>query len=431
MILGLILVLAAPGSETEAASSRVTRPASNHAASSATPAPSGFRMARVDFAGLVYDPTPNPRYVPPPRAYQLGAAQKTASVVVNYNPSSCSGTTTPWTTDAQAAFQMAADIWASILNGTQTIEIDACWVSSLPSNILGQTKATAIYTDFTGAPQANTWYVAALANQLAGMDLNGGTSEITIAFNSNFNWFLGTGAQDTDDQPNFVSVVLHEIGHGLGITGRMKVDDGVNNGTTNLTECNGTAGVGCWGSASAYPGIYDRFTENGSGTPLLNYANNSTALGNQLTSNSVFFNGTTANILNGFTPPELYAPATWNPGSSYSHLAESYNNTVNALMTFSLSAGEVEHNPGPVALGILQDLGWDLRNLNQVWVDKSNSTGIETGSPGNPFNTVFEGVSAVYPGGNVYIESGSYNESVALVRSMVLQGLNGTVVIGQ
>ena len=75
----------------------------------------------------------------------------------------------------------------------------------------------------------------------------------------------------------------------------------------------------------------------------------------------------------------------------------------------------VEAYPGEVTLGLLQDLGYDLRNLSNIWVDGAY-IGEEVGSPGLPFNTVFEGVSAVYPGGNVYVNAGSYNESVALLK---------------
>ena len=57
---------------------------------------------------------------------------------------------------------------------------------------------------------------------------------------------------------------------------------------------------------------------------------------------------------------ELYAPGTWNSGSSYSHLDQSFNGTPNALMTYSLGFGESEHSPGPVTEGLLQDIGWTM-----------------------------------------------------------------------
>ena len=55
---------------------------------------------------------------------------------------------------------------------------------------------------------------------------------------------------------------------------------------------------------------------------------------------------------------DRYAPTTWRPGSSYSHLGEIYNSTPNALMTYSLAKGETNYNPGPIVLGIFRDMGW-------------------------------------------------------------------------
>ncbi|MFM6745841.1 MAG: Calx-beta domain-containing protein, partial [Dolichospermum sp.] len=109
--------------------------------------------------------------------------------------------------------------------------------------------------------------------------------------------------------------------------------------------------------------IYDRFTENGSGQSLLDtslFPNPSTALGSQLTSNNIFFDGSNANAANGGNRVKLYAPSTWNGGSSYSHLDEVFNNTPNALMTYSIGFGESILNPGPVTLGMFKDMGWKL-----------------------------------------------------------------------
>ena len=122
-----------------------------------------------------------------------------------------------------------------------------------------------------------------------------------------------------------------------------------------------------------YWNIWDDFTEKGgggSGTPMVSYGNDTTALGTALTSQDVYFDGSNANAANGGNPPELYAPATWQSGSSYSHLDESYNGTDHALMTYALADGESEHSPGGIVLGILRDIGWptpvDLRISKRV-----------------------------------------------------------------
>jgi chitodextrinase len=106
--------------------------------------------------------------------------------------------------------------------------------------------------------------------------------------------------------------------------------------------------------------IYDRFTENGSGTALLSYPNNSISLGDQLTSNNIYFDSLGGNFANGGNRVPIYAPFTWSEGSSYAHLAESYNSTTHALMTFSISMGETIHNPGSVTLCMFSEMGWTV-----------------------------------------------------------------------
>ena len=58
----------------------------------------------------------------------------------------------------------------------------------------------------------------------------------------------------------------------------------------------------------------------------------------------------------------LFAPATFDVGSSVSHQDErSYpGGTPNALMTPSIANGEAIRTPGPVILGVLEDIGWNV-----------------------------------------------------------------------
>ena len=367
------------------------------------------------------------RYVSPPPGLlgELGPQRRVASFEVNYNPDSCpDGTTTPWTQEARDAFSYAVSIWAAILNANVTIEIDACWRNDLATNTLGSAGATAFARDFDNAPVASTRFPIALANQLAGEDLNGTDVEIDARFNSNFTWYFGTDGSTPAAEVDFVTVVLHEIGHGLGFSGGANYDDGTDN-----AECNGVAGNGCIGSP---PRRYNQFVEDVNGTSILNYASPSIALGNVITSGSLFWDSTTANLFNGGQRVELFAPTTWNPGSSYSHLGQVFNGTEHALMTFALNNGEAIHYPGRVTLGILQDQGWDIRNTTSVIVDGSYTGSVQTGSPGNPFDTFAEGMQAVYPNGSVIVRPGSYDEQLTVIKAALIRGDgSGSVVIGR
>ncbi|NJN43955.1 MAG: hypothetical protein HC806_04005 [Anaerolineae bacterium] len=246
-------------------------------------------------------------FTPPPREF-LERAPQTANITVTY-----AGV---WDPQAQTAFEYAVSIWETQITSSIEIKVIAEW-ANLGAGILGGAGAANSDKNFPNAPIANTRYPIALANKLAGTDrytapdncdtsvtING--PDICASFNSAFsNWYFGTDGNPSGKY-DFVSVVLHEIGHGLGFFGSM----------TTGSSCGGT-GLGCWGYGFyTDPFVYDRFTENAAGTTLLSYPNNSTQLFAQLVSNGVYFDGPNANTANGNTRVSLYAPATWQPGSS-------------------------------------------------------------------------------------------------------------------
>ena len=294
------------------------------------------------------DPRVQQRYVPPPTEFLASAEQTaTANIQVNYIGSE-------WTTEAEDAFEFAVAIWETLITSPVTIVVEAKF-DPLGENILGWAGPTSIRRNFTNAPQASTWYPIATANQLAGFDIEPGIADIEATFSSTYtDWDFGTGNSTPGDKISFTSVVLHELGHGLGFLGSMRVDDG-----SGIDECQGISGEGCYGYLGS-PMIYDRFAKNGSGTALISFSNNTSSLTTQLTSNNLFFDSPGGNFANDGIRVPIYAPLTWNRGSSYSHLAESFNPTSHALMTYSISRGETIHNPGAVTLCMFEEMGWTV-----------------------------------------------------------------------
>ncbi|MCA9923997.1 MAG: hypothetical protein KC421_16585 [Anaerolineales bacterium] len=332
-------------------------------------------------AYIMYDPNPTTvEKIAPPLNFLL-AASPTADIQVNYNGAG-------WTTEAQTAFEYAANIWETQIVSSVPIVIDAKFenLSLIHPDILGGAGANNYYANFGAAPMANTLYAVAIANALENTDLYSG-AEISASFNSErTDWYFGTDGNTPISKIDFASVVLHEIGHGLGFSGSMTIDDG---NSSNGVECTGVNGIGCWGYGTAFPSIYDRYTENGSGQSLISdFPNNSSALAAQLKSNNVYFDATNANAANGGRVP-LYAPAVWQQGSSYSHLAESFNGTPNSLMTYSLGHGESEHNPGPVMLGMFEDMGWTI-SANQPTAPVVSGLPMIELSAGQTFNNVID-----------------------------------------
>ena len=288
---------------------------------------------------IIYaNPESSDLYIPR-RMSPLHEQAVTATINVNYIGGG-------WTTEAQTAFQYAADIWETLITSPVTIEVDAEYkdLSHLGAGILGAAGPTTVHRDFTNAPVSGTWYPQAVANKLAGTDLASSDADIAAAFNSaQPDWYFGTGMTTPVNKYSFVTVALHELGHGLGFLGSMDVN----------------AGVGSYG-IDGYPFIYDTYTENNAGTPLVNYTNPSTELATHLQSGNVFFDAPYANYANSGARVELYAPGIWKPGSSYSHLDEWANGTSHALMTYSVNLGETLHDPGAVVLCMFKDMGWTV-----------------------------------------------------------------------
>ena len=255
-----------------------------------------------------------------------------STFIVNYNG---------FTEEAQAAFQFAVDIWASLISSDVPIIVNASF-EDLGAGVLGSAGASFFVRDFKNAPSDTTFYPIALAEKLAGMELNlPGESEIFCRFNSEFGFYLGTDG-NAGNNFDFVSIVLHELGHGLGFAGVEDVE----------------GGIGSWDYFNNKTGRYNQFAELGDGTLLLDVPNNSSQLGDVLTGGDIFWNGDLA-----FTRlralPELYAPSTYNGGSSFSHLDESVYpaGNPNSLMSPQFGRGESIFDPG-VALDMFADMGW-------------------------------------------------------------------------
>lgn len=275
--------------------------------------------------------------------------------------SSFNVTYTAYPAAAQNAFDLATQIWSYKLNSTVSIKINTLYFT-FPGGPLAITFSNG-RKDFAGAPHDSTWYPTTLANSIAGTELNTGEYDMDIYVNGAFPWYFGTDGLTPPGQYDFVSVALHEIGHALGFTSLTKKDS--TTGSVGFLEMSDFAPVVTsfpWPDLDSLPGIYDRFIENNSGINLLTYANPSAPLGTQLTSNQLYFNGPNTLAATGGTRARLYAPTSFELGTSILHLNESTYPVGNAeeLMTPFITAGHSNFNVGPMTLGMLKDMGWSL-----------------------------------------------------------------------
>jgi hypothetical protein len=67
---------------------------------------------------------------------------------------------------------------------------------------------------------------------------------------------------------------------------------------------------------------------------------------------------------------------------------------------------------------------------NVIWVDFAHS-GTEDGTYQHPYNTLAEGVNAVFAGGTLRVMAGSSAETMTITKAMNIQAYGGSVTIGQ
>jgi 5-hydroxyisourate hydrolase-like protein (transthyretin family) len=252
-----------------------------------------------------------------------------AGVTVSYDP------TYPSPANVQEVIEAAVTNWTNVLNTRSApIQIEVLWYPFGNTSILGSAGFTTAYRG--GSLPADRFVPAPLANVLTGSDLNGADAvEIQVILNASMGtrWFISPGGAPSTSQIDLYSVVLHEMGHGFGFVGSAR-------------SLNGAPP-----DFPAVPLAYDDRVFYGA-QPVLSVAGPAAAL----TSNELSFD------LGTGTRHKLYAPATWQQGSSYSHFDEATysGGAPGALMTPALRNGEVQRTLDSAVTAVLSQIGWTL-----------------------------------------------------------------------
>lgn len=252
----------------------------------------------------------------------------------------------------ESAFQ----IWNRILISHVPITTHVYW-EELDRNVLASAGAEKVYKNFKNAPIREVWYPSALAEAISGENLNGTDPDIKLRINKNIRWDYslssspagpsGTAGPGTFD---LLSVVLHEITHGIGFLSSFDSSE-----EKKLK----------WGIENL-PLIFDKSILDAQNQELVNnrfYSNNSEALFNAVTNHLTYFK-----IDSGYyktRKPILYTTIPFNQSASLSHLAntpENFDDPRDRLMLPGLVANAKNQYPGNGILAMLYQMGWPLNS---------------------------------------------------------------------
>lgn len=261
-----------------------------------------------------------------------------------------------------AVFEKAADILNATYDIAQAVKVASSFdplTCSSGSAILGQAGPAAVEFDYS----THNITPHALYNQQLGSDSDSGTPEINAQFNSAIdnndnclyatNWYYGFDAPTGNDK-SLLSVVLHEILHGMGFLSYM-----------------GSNGVstGGWNTSNGFEEGFDPYTrmlKDESTGSMLTALSSSARVSAMTSGTNLVWSGTNVNTESSSysagvnnSQIQLYAPSSYASGSSVSHFDTAV--TANELMEpqyteFLDTAGLAEQ--------LLVDIGWAYNSSN-------------------------------------------------------------------
>jgi hypothetical protein len=173
-----------------------------------------------------------------------------------------------------------------------------------------------------------------------------GTGTGTINWNFFHDW-------DYDDSVSggsfdFKAVAMHEVLHAMGFAGLIK-----------------STGQGGFNNASGTPDVwatFDQFLTNSAGGRLVNTS--AEYVGSDILTNGigsdVYFDGANAKAANGGNRVHIYSPATFESGSSLSHLDTDFFTSDDFVMEHAVAAGPATRTLSAIEIGILMDLGYTM-----------------------------------------------------------------------
>ncbi len=258
------------------------------------------------------------------------------------------------------ALQYAAEVWGAQLRSDIEIRILARFdplSCSGSSAVLGLGGAVTVERDFAGAPVAGTWYPIALANSLAGVDLDAG-DDIDATFNSVFGagcafpggWYYGLDANPNGNETDFVTVALHEVGHGLGFGTLVDVRD---------SACDGDPADGA--KALGFDDTYMLNLEDHSTTELWPAMTNAERVTSATDTDDLHWVGAAVVAAGGGLTGgrhvsghvEMFAPSPLQCGSSVSHFSNAL--TPNEVMEPAYTGA---NHDLALTTALFVDLGW-------------------------------------------------------------------------
>ncbi len=272
--------------------------------------------------------------------------------VTFYNSGDTDGAKTgeqDWTSQQMSDVASAASEWQSHISNTagRQIQVHMFWgeMDSLGTGVLGGSASYRIGNGSQIWNMGEYVWKEGLDPGLASTGFDTIIQYDTTAAGLSWNFGSTTPTSGTID---FRSIITHELGHSLGWDSTYDSDPRYDD--WGWMYVNGTQGnyygLSAW-DENLVDSAGNRAISGGKGTPS-NF---------DQTDNPVFFDGANAVALYGDLIP-IYAPTTYNSGSSLVHLDES--GLGDLLMSPFVSSGQMIRTVSELEWAMMEDMGWSI-----------------------------------------------------------------------
>lgn len=246
--------------------------------------------------------------------------------------------------------------WSLFVTSEIPIHVSVSW-QELKSNVNAYAKPTNYYAI------DGVYYPCALAEKIQKKNLNGDDADIEVVINKTMPWHVSVDTELQEKQYDLITTLIHELAHGLGYIGNI---------TTETLES----------KEFPSPTIFDMFVCDETMTPIVTKSNSSYVIDIEpITTNSLYWGGRIAKAYCG-EYLKLYAPETFNSGSTVYHLDEATYTSGSGLelMTPVLRSTEIFRTPNTLTVAMLADIGWSdyfiAHEVPQNSTDLSSATQI-------------------------------------------------------
>lgn len=247
------------------------------------------------------------------------------------NPISSSSS---WTIEQKSSIQRSLDTWMSLIDNTAGRQLTALftWSDNLGENVLGGSNSgySLFASDNVNPLTWNLSPVEAIWQQGVNWDAEG-RFDIVIQFASNFipAFYFGTEA-NIGTFIDFQSVMTHELGHNIGFSSF----------SSPITQTTGS-----------WP-----YRDQDGNPVLTQFDGLMSQNGQNPIENNTFPLGGTIDVGGGDLT--VYNPASWEGGSSMSHIDPASD--PDALMNPGIGYGTVKRTPSINELRLMEEMGWNI-----------------------------------------------------------------------